>query len=56
MPIIGPDGRLYELSVTAAGEVRDGDGNLIEQVELGGTVTDPEQAAQIIEALEGNEQ
>ena len=51
MPIIGPDGREYEMTVKASGEVRDKDGNLVEDVQFV-SVVDDAQAARIMQQLE----
>jgi hypothetical protein len=56
MPIIGPDGRLYDLEIHATGEVRDEGGNLLQEVDLTSVVTDGDQATKILEQLEENGQ
>jgi hypothetical protein len=49
-----PDGQMYQLTITAVGEVRDADGNLIEQnVPVESTIIVTE--AQARELMEGQE-
>lgn len=52
-----PDGQLYRMSISASGEVRDKDGNLLNEVPIEGeVVVTSEQAAAIRAQLEqGNE-
>ena len=45
-----PKGQLYELKISASGEVRDADGNLINQIPLETTVTVTEEQAAAIRA------
>ena len=51
MPIEGPDGQRYEITFTAEGEVRDADGNLLNQEPIKATAVLTEEQAKALMPL-----